>query len=194
MELSAREFLADRARRWETLTGSGLPGQLDALARAAVACLQAGAKILAFGNGGSAAQAQHLSGEMTGRFLRDRRPLPAMALPAEASALTGIANDYGYEEIFARQIEAHGRPGDMALGLTTSGRSPNVVAALRQAREMGLTAALLSGGDGGEAAEAADLAVLVPSSETDFIQEAHGAAIHYICHCVEAAFAEGERA
>jgi D-sedoheptulose 7-phosphate isomerase len=104
--------------------------------------------------------------------------------------MTAIANDYDYSEVFARQVEGHGAPGDMALGLTTSGKSPNVVTALMRASAAGITAAVLSGRDGGPAASAADLAVIVPSSDTDFIQEAHEAALHYICHRVDAAICQ----
>lgn len=187
MDLSAQEFMADRAERFAAAARSDLPAQVEKLAEAALSCLLKGGKILVFGNGGSAALATHFSGELVGRFLRDRRPLPAISLVSDASAMTAIANDYDYSEIFARQVECYGAPGDMALGLTSSGKSPNVVTALMRASATGITAAVLSGRDGGPAASAADLAVIVPSSDTDFIQEAHEAALHYICHRVDAA-------
>jgi len=194
VELSAREFLADRARRFEAAAGSDYPRQVETLAEAALACLRAGGKILVFGNGGSASLAQHFSGELVGRFLRARRPLPALSLASEASTLTAIGNDFAYAEVFSRQLEAHGRPGDIALGLTTSGRSANVAEALVRARQIGLRAAVLTGGAGGPAAEAADIVAAVPSQDTDFIQEAHEAALHYLCHRVDAAFAGGQAA
>ena len=190
MDLSAQEFLADRAERFAAAAESDLPAQIEKLAEATLSCLLRGGKILVFGNGGSAALATHFSGELVGRFLRDRRPLPAISLISDASAMTAIANDYDYSEVFARQVEAQGAPGDMALGLTTSGKSPNVVTALMRASAAGITTAVLSGRDGGPAASAADLAVIVPSSDTDFIQEAHEAALHYICHRVDAAFCQ----
>ncbi len=188
MDLSAQEFLTDRAERFAAAAGSDLPAQVEKLTEAALACLRKGGKILVFGNGGSAALATHFSGELVGRFLGERRPLPAISLTGDASAMTAIANDYDYSEVFARQIEGHGTPGDLALGLTASGKSPNVVTALIRASAGGITAAVLSGHDGGPAAGAADIAAIVPSTDTDFIQEAHEAALHYICHRVDAAF------
>ncbi len=190
MDLSAREFLADRAKRFGAAAESVLPAQVEKLTEAVLACLQKGGKILVFGNGGSAALATHFSGELVGRFLRDRRPLPAISLTCDVSAMTAIANDYGYSEVFARQVEALGAPGDLALGLTTSGESPNVVTVLMRASAMGLMTAVLSGGAGGPAAEAADLAVIVPATDTDFIQETHEAALHYLCHRVDAALCQ----
>lgn len=193
MRLSAREFLADRAKRFEAASGSEFPSQIESLTNVALDCLQAEGKILVFGNGGSAALATHFSGELIGRFLGERRPLPAISLAADTSAITAIGNDYEYREIFSRQIEAHGNEGDLALGLTTSGKSPNVVYALILAKEMGIRAAVLSGGPGGPAAEAAEIAAIVPSEDTDFIQEAHEAAIHYMCHKIDAVYCGDEK-
>lgn len=188
---SAREFLAGRARQFKTISDSKYPSQVELLAGAAVACLQARGKILVFGNGGSAALATHFSGELTGRFLRGRHPLPAISLVADMSVFTGIGNDYGYGETFSRQIEAHGLEGDLALGLTTSGNSLNVVSALKRAKGIGVRSAVLSGKSGGHAAKEADLAAIVPLQDTDFIQEAHEAAIHYMCHRIDEVFCEG---
>jgi len=188
---SAHEFLAGRARQFEAISGSDYSNQVELLAGAAVACLQAGGKILVFGNGGSAALATHFSGELVGRFSRERRPLPAISLVADISTLTAIGNDYDYGEIFSRQIEAHGRKGDLALGLTTSGNSPNVVSALKRAKALEVRSAVLSGKSGGLAAKAADLAAIVPFQDTDFIQEAHEAAVHYMCHRIDEIFCEG---
>lgn len=188
MNLSAQAFLAERAKQFDAAAGSALPSQIDRIAQAILGCLKKGGKIIVFGNGGSAALAAHFSTELVGRFLRDRAPLPAVSLTSEGSTLTAIANDYEYSEVFARQIEALGGPDDMALGLTTSGKSPNVVSALMRASARGIPAAVLSGGEGGPAAKAADMAAIVPSQDTDFIQEVHEAALHYVCHRVEAVF------
>lgn len=191
MKLSARDFLADRAKRFEAVAESEYPSQVESLAEAALLCLRGEGKILVFGNGGSAALATHFSGELLGRFLRDRRPLPALSLAADMSALTAIANDYGYSDIFARQLEALGRAGDLALGLTTSGESPNVVSALERAKKLNIRSAVLTGLPGGAAAAAADIAAVVPSGDTDFVQEAHEAALHYLCHRADALFGGG---
>lgn len=189
MESSAKEFLAGRAARYASLAGSGYPRQIDGVCDIILACLLSGGKIIAFGNGGSAALAAHFTGELVGRFLTDRAPLPAICLGAEASALTAIGNDYGYEETFARQMQAHGQKGDVALGLSTSGDSANVVAALRRARALGVRGVAMTGRGGGRAAGAAEFAARVPSEDTDFIQEAHEAALHYICHRIDGALA-----
>ncbi len=145
----------------------------------------AGAKVLAFGNGGSAADAQHLTGELVGRFRRDRPPLAALALSTDTSVLTAIGNDLGYEAVFRRQVEAHGRPGDVAVGITTSGRSANVVEALRAARDRGLLTVGLSGGGGGELRGLVDHLIDVPHQETARIQEVHGMVIHLLCQIIE---------
>ena len=125
---------------------------LVGVGRRIAAALRAGGKVLAFGNGGSAADAQHFAAELVGRFLRERAAWPALALSTDTSVLTAVGNDLGYERVFSRQIEAHGRPGDVAVGITTSGRSPNVLAALRLARANGLVTIALTGQGGGDAA------------------------------------------
>ena len=147
--------------------------------------LERGKKILFFGNGGSASQAQHLAAELVNRFEADRRALPSVALTSDGSILTSIANDDSYVRVFARQIEALGVPGDIALGLTTSGTSPNVVAGLRTARELGLVAVAFSGREGGDASAAADLALTVPGDDTARIQEIHLLAGHILCALIE---------
>jgi D-sedoheptulose 7-phosphate isomerase len=149
------------------------------------ACLKGGGKILVFGNGGSAADAQHLAGELVGRYLVDRRALPAVALVTDPSILTAVANDLGFEEIFRRQVEAHGRPGDVAVGISTSGRSKNVLAALEWAKAHGLVTVGLTGGGGGALAGLVDHLVDVPSTETPRIQEVHGLVVHLLCQIVE---------
>ncbi len=135
--------------------------------------LRQGGKILFFGNGGSAADAQHLATELTVRFIKDRAPIAAIALTTDSSALTAIGNDYGFDHLFSRQIEALGKKGDMAVGISTSGKSKNVLNGLRKAREIGITTVALGGGDGGELASCSDLALIVPSKITAHIQEMH---------------------
>ena len=185
---SAKKFLAERAVKYESLAASDYSRQVDDICSVIVECLVSERKIIAFGNGGSAALAMHFTGELVGRFLADRAPLPAICLSGDTSALTAIGNDYTYEEIFARQTQAHGRAGDVALGLSTSGKSANVVFALERADALGLVSVAMTGGDGGPASQAAKYAANVPSNDTDFIQEAHEAALHYICHRIDEVF------
>ena len=144
-----------------------------------------GGKLLACGNGGSAADSAHLTAEFTGRFIHDRRPYPAICLSAETSLLTAVANDYGYEAVFERQIRAFGRRGDVLIALTTSGNSPNVVRALATARELGVSTIAFLGRDGGKAKGLADVELLVQHDLTARIQEAHKVLIHALCERVE---------
>ena len=152
-----------------------------------VKCLLANGKILACGNGGSAADAQHLAGELVGRFLRDRPGLSAFALSSDPSVVTAIGNDMGYDAVFRRQIEAHGKPGDVALGISTSGRSPNVVEALRVAKARGLLTIGVTGGGGGRLEGMVHYLVDVPSHDTPRIQEVHTMVVHMLCQIVEEA-------
>lgn len=164
-------------------------GDLQPLLRAVDAIAEAfgnGQALLVFGNGGSAADAQHFVTEFVGRFQRERRAVPALALTTDTSLLTAVGNDYGFERVFARQIEAFGAPGDVAFGITTSGNSPNVVEGLRTAAERGMIAIALTGHDGGEAGQLADIHVNVPHAVTARVQEAHIALLHVICELVEA--------
>jgi D-sedoheptulose 7-phosphate isomerase len=147
--------------------------------------LRAGHKMLAFGNGGSAAQAQHLAVELLGRFQRERPALAAMALNTDSTVLTALSNDYGYPLTFRRQVEALGRPGDVAVALSTSGNSPNVLEAIEEARLRGLLTIGLTGQPGGRLAELVDLCLRVPSTSTPRIQEAHLLIIHVVCEQVE---------
>jgi D-sedoheptulose 7-phosphate isomerase len=148
--------------------------------------LRDGRKLLLFGNGGSAADAQHIAAEFVGRFLRERRPLPAIALTTDTSALTAIANDYGFDEVFARQVRALGARGDVALAISTSGRSPNVLRAVEAARDAGLKVVALTGGDGGSLAGAADIVLRVSASTLAArIQETHILIGHVICELVD---------
>ena len=149
------------------------------------AAVRAGGKLLFFGNGGSAADAQHLATELAVRYVSDRAPISAIALTTDSSALTAIGNDMGFEALFARQIEALGRPGDVAIGISTSGRSANVTRALRVARDGGLTAAALSGRDGGELVGLAEPLLIVPSDTTARIQEMHIMLGQMLCGALE---------
>ena len=165
----------------------------DDIQRAASICevaLRRGSKLLFFGNGGSAADAQHLAAEFIGRFKRERGSLPAVALTTDTSALTAIANDYGYESVFSRQISGIGRPGDVAVAISTSGRSPNVLRALEVARENGLHTILLGGRGGGPAAELSDVSLVIPSEDTARIQECHITIGHVICELLDGEFFE----
>uniref|UniRef100_A0A7C3YZ59 Phosphoheptose isomerase n=1 Tax=Desulfobacca acetoxidans TaxID=60893 RepID=A0A7C3YZ59_9BACT len=159
--------------------------QVAAAARLLADTLQKGGKILLFGNGGSAADAQHLAAEFVNRFRIERPPLAAVALTTDTSILTSIANDYDFLEVFAKQVRALGRPGDLALGISTSGNSANVVEAPKAARQLGLATLALSGGEGGPVAAAADLAIVVPSRSTPRIQEVHITIGHVLCDLVD---------
>lgn len=157
---------------------------------AAVCChsLETGGKLMLFGNGGSAADAQHIATELTIRYLNDRPALAAIALTTDTSALTAAGNDLGFERIFSRQVEALGRPGDVAIGISTSGNSPNVLAALAVARETGMTAAGFAGRDGGKMCLHADPLLIVPSRVTARIQEMHIFVGHLLCEAIEQHF------
>ena len=160
----------------------------EQVARAAleiVKSLRAGGKILFFGNGGSAADAQHLAAEFTGRYLKERRALPALALHGNSSAVTAIGNDYGFDLVFARQMEAFGREGDVAVGISTSGNSRNVLRALEVAKSKGIFTVALTGGSGGLMKKLADCTLCIPSEETPRIQECHILTGHIICEIAE---------
>jgi D-sedoheptulose 7-phosphate isomerase len=168
-----------------------LVSEIRAVGGLICARLAGGGTVYTFGNGGSAADAQHLTGELVGHYRRDRRPLPAVTLSTDASAMTCIANDYSYADVFRRQIEALARPGDVVVAFTTSGRSPNVVAGLAAAQAKGATTLLFAGGDGGPARIHADRSLLVPSKNTQRIQEMHTLMLHVISEMVDA-WAAGE--
>jgi len=156
-----------------------------AAAEAIIRSLAGGGKVLAFGNGGSASDAQHLVAELVGRFEHERRGLAAVALTADSSVLTAIANDYGYARVFARQIEALGNKGDVAFGISTSGRSPNVALALAAARARGLVTIALTGRDGGELGSEVDIHLNVAEDSTARIQEVHRTVLHAICSLID---------
>lgn len=160
--------------------------QIAAVADAMRACIARGGKILLMGNGGSAADSQHIAAEIVGRFKKERRGLPAIALTTDTSILTSVGNDYGYEHIFARQIEALCTPQDLVIGLTTSGNSPNVVRAVEKAREIGAVTVGMTGGNGGKLAALCDHNLIMPSADTPRIQEAHIFIGHSLCALLEA--------
>jgi len=156
-----------------------------AAAEVMVRSLRSGGKLLFFGNGGSAADAQHLAAEFVGRFVLERRGLPALALTTDSSVLTAVGNDYGFESVFSRQIEALGAPGDVAIGISSSGKSPNVIAAVKEARKKNLQTIGLAGRDGGELAKSVDIPITVACSNTALVQECHMAIGHLLCELVE---------
>ena len=168
---------------------SGDAERLDGWGRHLAGVLVRGGRLLAAGNGGSAAEAQHLTAELVGRYRDDRPPFSAIALCAETSSLTAIGNDYGIAEVFARQVRAHGRPGDVLVALSTSGSSPNVLAAAETAMEAGLTVWALTGREGCPLASLADDAVCVDSPHTATVQEIHLIAIHMVCAAFDAELA-----
>jgi D-sedoheptulose 7-phosphate isomerase len=178
------EALEEHRRTAEAMA-AGLAGEIEAVAGRLIACYRDGGKLLVMGNGGSAADAQHFAAEMVGRYRRERRPLPAIALTVDPSAVTSIANDYGFEEVFVRQVRAHARRGDVVVGLSTSGNSENICRAFTAAREAGATTVALGGGGGGRMKALADLAILAPSAVTPRIQECHITVIHVLCDLVE---------
>jgi D-sedoheptulose 7-phosphate isomerase len=155
------------------------------LVEAAVAAVEGGGKLLFFGNGGSAGDAQHLATELAVRYVKNRVPIAAIALTTDSSALTAIGNDFGFEQLFARQVEARGRKGDLAIGITTSGRSRNVTLALETAKRLGIVAAALSGRDGGDLVGLADPLLIVPSQTTARIQEMHIMLGQMLCGALE---------
>jgi D-sedoheptulose 7-phosphate isomerase len=161
---------------------------IEKVVEAVFSALQKGKKVLVMGNGGSAADAQHFAAEFVGRFLRERKALPAISLTTDTSILTAVGNDYGYESVFVRQIEALAVNGDVVIGISTSGNSGNVILALNKARETGCLTVGLTGGDGGKIAALSDLSLVVPSRETPRIQEGHILIIHIICDLVEQYF------
>ncbi len=163
---------------------------LEEAGKLLVETLKAGNKILFFGNGGSAADAQHLAAELTGRYKTERKGLPGIALTTDTSALTAIANDYGYDVVFSRQVEALALKGDLLLGISTSGNSKNVINAFKVGRELGCKTIGFSGRDGGEMNEYCDINLVVPSNNTPRIQEMHILFGHTLCQIIDNAFDE----
>ena len=187
----------DHARLADTVFGAAAAlhervrqnaGPTLAAAQAVADALKDGRKLLVFGNGGSAADAQHLSAELVGRFQKERAALPAIALTVDTSVLTSVANDYSYQQVFVRQIEALGQPGDIAFGISTSGESPNVLLALQAARARGLKTIALTGRDGGTIGRTAEIHVNVPDQNAARVQEVHRTILHVICEVIESDF------
>jgi D-sedoheptulose 7-phosphate isomerase len=176
------ELLADRKGQ---LDKPHYAAQVQAIVDALVRAFRSGNKVLWFGNGGSAADAQHLAAEFSGRFLRERKGLPSEALTVNTSAVTAISNDFGYEHLFARMVEALAKPGDVVVGITTSGTSKNVVRGLEAAKAAGATTVAFSGNGGGPVAELADVALIGPDGYSAIVQEVHITMGHIICDLVE---------
>jgi D-sedoheptulose 7-phosphate isomerase len=176
------ELLADRKGQ---LDAARYPQQVAAIVAALVAAFRRGNKVLWFGNGGSAADAQHLAAEFSGRFLRERGGLPSEALTVNTSAVTAIANDFGYEQLFARMVEALAKPGDVVVGITTSGTSKNVVKGLERAKQLGATTIAFTGNGGGPVAEIADFSLVGPDGYSAIVQEVHITMGHIVCDLVE---------
>lgn len=181
----ADQFADHRAVAEATLDAVRAP--FAQLAAQATQTVQGGGKLLLFGNGGSAADAQHIATELVIRYIDDRAPIAALALTTDTSALTAGGNDLGFDRVFARQIEALGKPGDLAIGISTSGRSANVLAALKMARSNGMATAALTGRNGGTMAEVADVLIQVPATATNRIQEMHIVIGHAMCGALEQA-------
>jgi D-sedoheptulose 7-phosphate isomerase len=180
-----RERIRESLAVKEALLADEAVATMTAIADAMTAALRADGKVLFFGNGGSAADAMHLAAELVGRFVLDRPPLPALGLADSNSSVTAIGNDFSFEDVFARQVQAFGRPGDVAVGISTSGTSENVLRGLRAAREGGLVAVGLAGERGAAMAAEADLCLLVPATATARVQEGYMTAAHAICELVE---------
>jgi len=165
-----------------------LRNQIESIAQIAelmIDCLKKDGKVIVFGNGGSASDSQHIAAELVGRFKKDRSALAGVALTTNTSILTSIANDYGYDVVFSRQVEALGKKNDVVLGISTSGKAKNVALGIKQAKKMGIKTVALSGGDGGEIVKLADVSLVVPSKITARIQEAHITIAHIICEMIE---------
>lgn len=170
------------------IRGTGYAARVASAVELIATAFQQGRTVLVFGNGGSSADAQHICGELVGRFKHERKALPAIALSANQAVLTAWSNDYSFEDVFVRQLEAFGRPGDVAWGISTSGNSPNVVNALQRARQLGLHTLGLTGEGGGRMAEHCDVLLAVPLTDTPRIQEIHLVTYHAICAEVEERF------
>lgn len=184
-DLVIKQISSSIETKQQILNDLALLEQIAEAARIVTDAYKAGNKIMLGGNGGSAADSQHIAAEFVSRFYFDRPGLPAIALSTDTSIITAIGNDYGYEKLFSRQIQAHGKPGDIFIGISTSGNSPNILEALRTCKEKGVFSIGFAGKTGGKMAELCDLCIKVPSPETPRIQEAHILIGHIICCIVE---------
>ena len=178
------------AVKQQLLKNEELINRVSALADEIVKCISNGKKLVICGNGGSASDALHFAGEIVGRFVKERRAWPAVVLNADVATMTAIANDYGYEDVFARQAEGHVKPGDIYVGISTSGNSENVYRAQLKAKELGAITACLVGKDGGKIGREADYSIIVPCSVTARVQECHINIIHILCELAETKLAE----
>jgi len=184
VEKKVAELLKESIKVKEGMLGP-LARVIADIARVIIASVKDGGKVIIFGNGGSAADSQHIAAELVGRFKKERAPIPAIALTTNTSSLTALSNDYGYDASFKRQLEALGAAGDCAIGISTSGNARNVELALNTAKEMGLKVITMTGSGGGKISAAAHIALKIPSDNTPRIQEAHITAAHIICELVE---------
>ncbi len=187
--MSLQEQLHQAAQRIEAMAHHPSLGQVDKAVAAIVAAFKADKPLLVCGNGGSASDAMHITGEMVGRFLKERAALRCICLSSNPAVLTAWANDYSFETVFSRQVEAYGAQGGVFWGLSTSGNSPNVIAALRQAKKMGMLTIGMTGEGGGKMATECDILIDVPSKHTPVVQQIHICLYHYICEMVEAQLA-----
>ena len=185
-EHGVRAIAAESAALQQRFFGDNAPLLVE-VGRRMAESLRSGGKVLAFGNGGSAADAQHFAAELVGRFTMERAAWAALALTTDPSIMTSVGNDYGFDAVFRRQVEAHGKPGDVALGISTSGRSPNVIEGLRVARDRGLLTVGLSGGGGGRMEGLVHYLIDVPHHVTPRIQEVHAVVVHVLCQVIEEA-------
>ena len=182
--MNVARHIQDSIALKETLLKTMVPSIEKAAAKLSE-CLKGGHKLIFFGNGGSASDSQHLAAEFVGRYEKERRALPAIALTTDTSILTALGNDYGYERVFERQVEALGQKGDVLFAISTSGNSKNVLRGVHKAKEKGLYTIGLTGGSGGELKNLADLAIVIPSKKTSRIQESHIMIGHILCECVD---------
>jgi len=184
-----KDILLESIQVKEELLRTGI-SQIIEIASIVTDALKKNGKIIIFGNGGSASDSQHIAAELVGRFKKNRAALPAIALTTNTSIITALANDYGYEAVFAKQVEAFGQKNDVVIGISTSGKAKNVACGIKQAKKMGLKTIALTGADGGELTKLADTSLVVPSAVTARIQEAHITIGHIICELVEEAFCQ----
>ena len=183
-----KKLISDRIRESIEVKEACLQSEISNMekaAKAVISSLKKGGSLIVFGNGGSASDSQHIVAELVGRFKKDRRPLNAVCLNTNTSTLTAVANDYGYELVFSRQVEAIGKKGDVALGISTSGNSRNVIKAIKKARSLSMVTIGLSGCGGGNLKRECDISIIVPSSDTPRIQESHTMICHILCELIE---------
>jgi D-sedoheptulose 7-phosphate isomerase len=185
MKEKIQKLIKESIETKKSLLKDGIIENIEKAARAIIESLKAGGKILVFGNGGSAADSQHIVAELVGRFKKERKALAAIALTTNTSILTAIGNDYGYDVTFSRQVEALGRRGDVALGISTSGNSKNVIEAIRASRKFRISTIGLLGGNGGKLKRECDISIVVASKDTPRIQESHSLIGHILCELIE---------